>query len=63
MHWRPPEVIEEEIRHRLCGTKIPVVFDCADIIEDETAIQRIVVTDQRSTDHKQQVGCVCPHGV
>lgn len=42
-HERAPEIIEEEVGDGRVRPQVLVVFDGRDVVEDETALQRIPV--------------------
>lgn len=42
MHWRSPEIVEEHILQWTVRPEIAILFDCADVVEDEAAVERVV---------------------
>lgn len=40
-----PKVVEEYVLYGRVWTQIPIVFNGADVVEDETAVETIVVAD------------------
>lgn len=51
-HGCAPEVIEEEVLQRRCGTKVFVIQDGRDIIEHETTEQAVPVTSHHQSSEK-----------
>lgn len=47
----PPKVIEKDVLERNVWSQVPIVFDGADVVEDEAAVKAVVITDD--TCHHQ----------
>jgi hypothetical protein len=39
VHWRAPEVVEEDIPDGRVGTQVAVLLDGRDVVEDEAAVE------------------------
>jgi len=64
VHGCAPEVVEEDVLEGGVRPQVSVVLDGAHVVEDEAALQAVVVAGQARRQHhqRQQVGAVTTHG-
>lgn len=61
MHGCTPEVVEEYVNERRVRPEVSVVFDSADVVEDEAAVATVVVTHEAREHHDRPEGVLQGH--
>lgn len=61
MNRRPPKIVEKYVFDGCVRPQVPVVFDSANVIENESTLQAVVIADNAGDDDDQTEPRLHPH--